>query len=81
VGLRIDFGGGWGADAIDLNYVNIYFCFMMSRRTLRLFPDVSFSASNPPGPMLLLRDFLLGFSIGSDLFPAAKAPRSAVAFS
>jgi hypothetical protein len=31
--------------------------------------------------MLLLRDFLLGFSIGSDLLPAAKAPRSAVAFS
>ena len=29
----------------------------------------------------MLRDFLLGFSIGIDLFPAAKAPRSAVAFS
>jgi hypothetical protein len=31
--------------------------------------------------MLLLRDFLFGLSIGIDLFPAAKAPRSAVAFS
>ena len=31
--------------------------------------------------MLLLRDFLFGLSIGVDLFPAAKAPRSAVAFS
>lgn len=48
---------------------------------MRLFPDVSFSASSPPGPMLLLRDFLLGFSIGSDLFPVANAPRSVVAFS
>jgi hypothetical protein len=48
---------------------------------LRLFPDVSFNASNPPGPILLLRDFLLGFSICIDLFPTAKAPRSAVAFS
>jgi hypothetical protein len=31
--------------------------------------------------MLLLRDFLLGFSIEIAFFPPAKAPRSAVIFS
>jgi hypothetical protein len=53
----------------------------MKSHTLRLFPVVSFRASNPPGPILLLRDFFVGFSIGTALFPLAKAPRSAVIFS
>ena len=66
---------------MDLNIVSRVLCWETSWHTLRLFPVVSFSASNPPGPILLLRDFLLGFSIGVDLFPAATAPRSAVAFS
>jgi hypothetical protein len=52
----------------------------MKSHTLRLFPVVSFRASNPPGPILLLRDFFVGFSIGTALFPLAKAPRSAVIF-
>ena len=52
----------------------------MSSPTLRLFPAVSLRASSPPGPMLLLRDFLLGLSVGAAFLPA-KAPMSAVMFS
>lgn len=39
------------------------------------------SASNPPGPMLLLLDFFEAFSIGTAFFPLDKAPKSAVIFS
>ena len=53
----------------------------MKSHTLRLFPVVSVRASNPPGPMLLLLDFFVAFSIGTVFFPLAKAPRSAVIFS
>jgi hypothetical protein len=53
----------------------------ITSNTLRLFPVVSVRASNPPGPILLLRDFFDGFSIGTALFPLAKAPRPAVMFS
>lgn len=53
----------------------------MSQRTLRLLPFEFCSASKPPGPRLLLRDF---FSLGPDL-PTPEAPGivipSAVEFS
>lgn len=61
--------------------LDIYFINWDEVHTLRLFPVVSLRASNPPGPILLLRDFFVGFSIGPALFPLAKAPRSAVLFS
>lgn len=42
---------------------------------------MSFNASSPPGPILLLRDFLPGFSIGTPRFPLAKDAKSVVIFS
>ena len=42
---------------------------------------MSFRASNPPGPILLLRDFLEAFSIGTGFLPPANDPISAVMFS
>lgn len=56
-----------------------YYDKISSYHTLRLFPVVSFNASNPPGPILLLRDFL-DFSTGA-LFLVPSNPISAVWFS
>ena len=50
--------------------------------TWRLLPVVSLSASNPPGPILLLLDFFEGRSPSTALFPAPPSPpMSAVIFS
>lgn len=54
----------------------------LDRLTFRLLPVVSLSASKPPGPILLLRDFLEGRSPSAALFWAIpNAPMSAVIFS
>lgn len=59
VGLRMDLGGG----------------LAFAARETRRFPDPGFSASNPPGPILLLRDFFL------PPLPAKELATSTVMFS
>lgn len=49
--------------------------------TLHRFPDPFVSASNPPGPILLLLDFRADFAAPAGPLAAARAPRSAVIFS
>lgn len=49
--------------------------------TLRRFPAPSRRASNPPGPMLLLLNFLEGFAAGTALFAPVREPISVVIFS
>lgn len=80
VGFRIDFGGG------IVDYIASYYNALGSLNTpaltLRLFPVLSLRASNPPGPMLLLRDFFAGLSPSGSLFLAPIiAPISVVMFS
>lgn len=58
-------------------------CHLPRILTLRLLPVLSLSASSPPGPILLLRDFFDGLSPSTFLLllPPIIEPRSVVMFS
>lgn len=63
--------------------VRTMLCALPRILTLRLLPVLSLSASSPPGPILLLRDFCEGLSpiIFLLLLPPIIEPRSVVMFS
>ena len=77
VGLRMDLGVGLAGAANDWTRVSPRSCHakLPCSLTARLFPFPDFKTSMPPGPILLLRDFL------QPALPAAVLATSTVMFS